>query len=121
MPFNHIHITIDINKLSISILELLLYFSACFQFEITSFLPPGLIVLSSIKNVFDKKMLSTEIEAVKFILECFYDHSENENERNKLIKEKVKENPNIKTYARFSEALLQNQLQIFHSKLPVGE
>ena len=52
-----------------------------------------------------------DIDAVKLILACFFDEPENNVERNKLIRRKVAENENVKTYARFSEAELKEQLR----------
>jgi hypothetical protein len=59
-----------------------------------------------------------KIEAVESILECFFDEPENEVKRNELIKAKVAENKWVKTYARFSENMLQEQLRALQSQLP---
>ena len=61
--------------------------------------------------------LAKEIEALKIILNCFFDEPENVVERNKLIKRRVAENEHVKTYARFSEEELKRQLEILQSQL----
>ena len=55
-----------------------------------------------------------EIEALKFLLACFFDKPENEVERYKLIRGKVLENEYVRTYARFSETELKEQLRVLH-------
>ena len=61
--------------------------------------------------------LAIEIEALKIILNCFFDEPENVVERNKLIRRTVAENEHVKTYARFSEEELKRQLEILQSQL----
>jgi len=52
-----------------------------------------------------------EIEALKFLLAY---KPENEVERYKLIRGKVLENEYVRTYARFSETELKEQLRVLH-------
>ena len=62
--------------------------------------------------VFNKK----DIDAVKLILQCFLDEPENNVKRNKLIRRKVAENEDVKTYGRFSEAELKEQLRFLQGQ-----
>ena len=61
--------------------------------------------------------IEKEIEAVKFILACFFDEPDNLVERNNLIRGKVGENELIKTYADFSKVELKEQLIALQKQL----
>jgi hypothetical protein len=62
-----------------------------------------------------------DIEAVKFILACFFDEPHDEQKRDKLIKEKVLQNDMIKVYGMYSKEKLQDSLQVLQSQVSAGK
>jgi hypothetical protein len=60
------------------------------------------------------------VEAVKFILSCFFDEPHDEEKRNKLIKKKVLQNDMIAVYGRHSKDELKGILPGLQNQVSAG-
>jgi hypothetical protein len=61
-----------------------------------------------------------DIEAVKFILACYFKYPHDEQKRNKLIKKKVLQNDMVAVYGRHSEDELKGILPGLQNQVSAG-
>ena len=59
--------------------------------------------------------IEKKIEAVEILMASFFGDP-SEDERQASIRAEASENKYVKTYARFTEAMLQEKLRIFHEQ-----
>ena len=66
-------------------------------------------------------VMEKEIEAVKFLLESFFEEPANETARNILIKKEVEVNKHVKKFASFSIQELKGQLNFLQNQITGGD
>jgi hypothetical protein len=61
------------------------------------------------------------VEAVEYILQCFYYCPHDEEKRDERIREKVSENDMIAVYGMYSKEKLQDSLQVLQGQVTAGK